>query len=139
MWLLDFVSSSCHNTILFQIPTVIIVPPTFRPSNNVDSFHILWPQLFYSLNNRLYGILEWCDIRNSWCVDFTNVVNEHTNKLLLFITVFDKCLFLSIDKFLKNEYINYEEGMIGDEPLIQIDRMRVKFIRLISKKYEIND
>jgi len=115
MFLNFFQSSMSWEPILFQILIAIIVPPTFRPSNNVNSFYILWPQLFYNLSDGLYGILKWCNIRNSWCVDFMNMVDEHTNKLFLFIAIFDKCLFLNVDKFLKNGYTDCEGGMIGDK------------------------
>ena len=68
-----------------------------------------------------------------------NVVDEHANKLFLFITVFDKCLFLDVDKFLKNGYTDCDGSMIGDKPLILVDRMKVEFIRPISKEYKIDD
>jgi len=67
------------------------------------------------------------------------VVDEYANKLLLFITVFDKCLFLGGNKFPKNGYTDCKGGMIGNKPLIQMDRMGVRFIRLISKRHEIDD
>jgi len=85
------------DSIICQVLTVFVIPPTFRAFGDINELRMFWPWLVNYICPTQYNFIQIRYTWNIWSVNLRKWYNNFIDKIVFFNTVLDKCSFMSGD------------------------------------------
>ena len=128
-----------QRSILFQVSTTTIIPPTLGMLGNVNSFCIFFSSNLNHISEFINHLIKTSSVQYNRSVDTPEQRCEVFDKWHFLITVFDYRLLTSVDGLLCNRNGDSKRYMIRRKSLIRMNWMVIQLIWATLKKHEINN
>ena len=99
-------------SIYLQISWTVFIPPQFQMFSNIDYFWMFEPDVIHIMCDFLYNMLKIFLVINVISNKIFDQLNNFSNEIDLFFTIFNNYSFSSLDVFFKNWNFHCKWDMI---------------------------